>query len=140
MESKFPQPDSKPEEVLTGFVHGKRASALEERFARALDFFGMEYIFQYEVESAYSLPQEGKRLDFLVFDGGIGIPIEIGSAFVHDSPSNVEEERVRRDTLNPILALLGIHQLGDPQYEVPFDRPLDFADAKDLIAELFISA
>ena len=129
----------KPEELLTGYVRGKRASELEERFAIALDSFGMEYIFQYEVVSAYTLPDEGKRIDFIVFDGGLGIPIEIGASYFHASPSQQEEERIRQDTINPVLQLLGIWTLGDPQYQVPFDEPTSIERAKEIIAGMFLS-
>ena len=139
LENPFNRPVG-PEENLNGYVHGKKASALEERFAKALDFFGIEYIFQFEVESVYSLPGEGKLIDFIVFDGGLGIPVEIGASFVHDSPSKEELERVRQTIVNPILQLQGILPLGDPQYSVDFDRPLSFEDAKDIVSSMFISA
>ena len=133
-------PESFIQEELTGFVHGKRASELEERFANALEFFGIDFIFQFEVYTAYSLPQEAKQIDFVVFDGGLGIPIEIGARFVHGGGSRQAEDQRRRDEINPILLLQGILPLGDPLYEVPFDRPKSFEDAKEIVARLFISA
>jgi len=141
--SLFDRPYTAPEEILTGYVHGERASALEERFARALDFYGMTYRFQYEVHSVYSLPGEEKTLDFLVYEGGIAIPIEIGSAFVHDSPSKREEEAHRVSLINDVLPMLGIMQITDDAWPmgnyVPYDRPYDLADAKLLVADRFIS-
>ena len=134
----FDRPYSKPEEILSGFVHGERASVLEERFAIALDFYGLTYRFQYEVPSIYSLPNEGKQLDFIVFDGGIAWPVEIGSKFVHDSPSKKEEELARVSIINDILPMLGIMQITDDSY-VEFDRPFDIEDAKGIVAEMFIS-
>ena len=137
VEPGYDRPWPTPEEFLTGYVHGKRASALEERFAMALDFFGMTFIFQFEVDSAYSLPGEGKRIDFIIMTGGLGIPIEIGASFIHDSPSKKEEERARQAIINDILPLMGIQRLGDPLFEVEFDRPWSFEDAKDLVSKLF---
>jgi len=137
VEQGFDRPWKPPEEILTGYVHGVRASALEERFAKALDFFGLNYQFQFEVASIYSLPGEGKIIDFIVMPGGLGIPIEIGSSFVHDSPSKKEEERFRQSLINDILPLMGIQRLGDPLFEVEFDRPWDFEDAKQLVFNLF---
>jgi hypothetical protein len=137
--SKF-VPEANTKEVLTGFVHGRRASDLEERFAKALDFYGLDFIFQYEVATAYSLPNEGKKIDFIVFDGGLGIPIEIGASFVHDSPSKLEEERERQGLINPVLMAQGILPLGLEEYKVEFDRPKDFEDAKILARELFRNA
>ena len=135
----FVVPDNTAEEILIGYVHGKRASALEERFARALDFFGIEYIFQFQVDTAFTLPNEAKQIDFIVFDGGLGIPIEIGSGFVHDSASKKEEDKIRQDEINPILLLQGINPLGDELYQVNFGEPKSFEQAKDIVARLFIS-
>ena len=142
-DSIFDRPYTAPEEILTGYVHGERASALEERFAMALDFYGMTYRFQYEVHSVYSLPGEEKTLDFLVYEGGIAVPIEIGSAFVHDSPSKREEETYRVSLINDVLPMLGIMQITDDAWPmgsyVPYDRPFDLEDAKLLVADRFIS-
>ena len=41
--------------------------------------------------------------------------------------------------MNEILPLLGIHQLGDPLYQIPWDQPISFEQAKDIVSELFIS-
>lgn len=134
------QPISAPQEQLTGYVHGKKASKLEERFALALDFFGMEYIFQYEVDSAYNLPSDAKVIDFIVFDGGLGIPIEIGARFTHGTDSQAQEDQNRQQELNAILPNLGLLPLGLPEYEVELDHPTDFEDAKTIVSELFINA
>lgn len=130
--------ESKPEEMLTGYVHGERASVLEERYAIALDFFGLIYEFQYEIASMYSLPGEEKTIDFIVFDGGLAMPVEIGSRFVHGSPSKQEEEQARMNTVNEMLPMLGIQMLTDESY-LPFDRPTDLEDAKQLVASMFMS-
>jgi len=139
-EVKYFPASPKPEELLTGYVHGQKASDLEERLAIALDFFGISYIFQYDVVSAYTLPDEGKLIDFLVNDGGLWIPLEPGGGFFHRSPSQQEEERARQNTINPILMLMGIHPLGDPMYQIPFDRPTSIEDAKDIVSQMFLSA
>lgn len=138
MSARFDQPEPKPEEFLAGYVHGVRASALEERFARALDFFGLDYRFQFEVPSIYSLPGQEKTIDFLVYDGGIAFPIEIGSRFVHASPSEQEKERERTAQMNAVLPTLGIMQITDDSY-IPLDRPTSVEDAKDIVARLFYS-
>lgn len=138
IDAHFDRPESTPEEFLTGYVHGVRASVLEERFARALDFFGIDYRFQYEIPSIYSLPGEEKTIDFLVYDGGIAFPVEIGSLFVHGSPSNQEEERARIATINAVLPLLGIMSVTDDSY-VELDHPKSFEDAKDIVSSLFIN-
>ena len=139
-EVKYFPASPKPEELLTGYVHGKRASDLEERFALALQHFGMDFVFQFEVASAYSLPDEAKLIDFLVFDGGLGIPIEIGASFFHASPSDRELERERQNIINPILQLQGIIPLGDPLYQVEFDHPVSIEDAIEIVSRIFLSA
>lgn len=138
VEAIFDRPYGAPEEVLSGYVHGERASVLEERFAIALDFYGLTYRFQYEVPSIYSLPGEGKQLDFLVHDGGIAWPVEIGSKFVHDSPSKKEEEAARVSIINAILPMLGIMPITDDSY-LEFDRPWNVEDAKEIVSSMFFS-
>ena len=138
IEATFDRPYGAPEEILTGYVHGERASVLEERFAIALDFYGLTYRFQYEVPSIYSLPNEGKQLDFLVYDGGIAWPVEIGSKFVHDSPSKKEEEMVRVALINDVLPMLGIMPITDDSY-LEFDQPESVEIAKLIVARMFIS-
>lgn len=130
--------DGKPEEFLTGWVHGNRASALEERFAKALDFFGLTYSFEYVVPVAHGLPHEGKNIDFIVFDGGLAMPIEVGATFTHGRPSQEEAEGQRMAIINEVLPMLGIQYLTDESY-LPLDRPTDIEDAKDLVAQLFFS-
>jgi hypothetical protein len=130
---------SPPPEVLTGYVNGKEASKLEERFAMALDFYDLRYIFQYEVASAYSIPGEGKLIDFIVYDGGVPMPIEVGSAFVHKSPAEQQAELQRTQILNPILQAIGIQPFNEFSH-LPLDRPADLEDAKELVRSLFISA
>jgi hypothetical protein len=137
LEGTFQRPTSPPEEILSGYVHGKRASALEERYAKALEFYELEFSFRYEVPSIYSLPGEGKELDFVVWAGGLGIPVEVGASFVHDSPSKKEEERRREAIINDILPLIGISRINE-ETRIPFDRPYDFEDAKALVSQMFI--
>jgi len=139
-EVKYFPASPKAEEGLTGYVHGQKASDLEERLAIALDFYGIPFIFQFEVDSAYSLPSEGKLIDLLVNDGGLWIPLEPGGGFFHRSPSQQEEERARQNTINPILMLQGIHPLGDPLYTLNFDEPVSIEQAKEIISRMFLSA
>lgn len=54
------------DEGLTGYVHGSKASDLEERLARALDKRGLDYAFQVSIYTAYSLPDEEKKVDFVI--------------------------------------------------------------------------
>ena len=132
------RPMGTPEELLSGYVHGEKASKLEERFAIALDFFGLTYQFQYEVPSIYSLPGEEKNIDFLVYDGGIAWPIEVGASFVHDTTSEKDAELARTALINAILPMLGIMQITDDSY-IEYDKPESIEEAKDIVSSLFIS-
>lgn len=132
------RPTGAPEELLSGYVHGEKASKLEERFAMALDFFGLTYKFQYEVPSIYSLPGESKIIDFIVFDGGIAWPIEVGASFVHDTTSEKEAERARTGLINTVLPMLGIMQITEDSY-IQYDKPDTIEEAKDIVSKLFIS-
>ena len=137
---KLQQPAPPTGETLTGFVHGHDASALEERFAAALDFYNIPYIFQFAVYSAYSIPGEERVIDFVVQDAGLQIPVEPGAVFLHASPAQRAIDEQRQAILNPILMAMGIQPLGDSLYEIPPDRPTSIEDAKALVAELFVSA
>ena len=123
------------QEILTGFVNGKTASDLEERFANALEEVGLDYIFQYIVETAYTLPDEGKKVDFVVNDGGTEVAVEPGASFIHGTQSEKERSRQREAIINPILALRGI----GPIIMLPLDRPSSAEDARELVAEVFVS-
>ena len=116
-------------------MNNERASALEERFAIALRQLGFTFIFQYTVNTPFQLPGEGNKIDFIVWDGGVGYPIEPGASFIHKSPSQQEEANLRDAILNDVLAASGFQPI---QY-LPFDRPRSVDDAVELIRELFIT-
>ena len=131
--------DVAAKEILSGFVQGLSASDLEERLALALDEFGVKYTFQFEVDSAYSLPSEGRLIDFVINDAGTFIPLEPGATFTHGTPSQKERDRARQQVLNPILQSMGIVPLGTLQYELPLDRPTSVEDARRLLSEMLVS-
>lgn len=124
------------EEALSGFVNDLRASALEERFAIALRLLGFQFIFQYQISTPFQLPGEGNKVDFIVFDAGIGYPLEIGASFVHKSPAKQEEDRVRDAIVNDVLIAQGFQ----PVQRLPLDRPVSVEDALELIRDLFVGA
>lgn len=70
------------QEVLTGSVHGLKASKLEERLAKALDFHEIDYEFRrttlHRGEPGY------KELDFLIYSryGNFGVSVQ-DTTFVH---------------------------------------------------------
>lgn len=121
-------------EVLTGYVRGQQASDLEERFARALVEAGLDFVFQYEVYSAYNLPGEEQTIDFVIYSFGNPIPIETGSEFIHGHPSRREKDRARDQVLNEIIRYWGWQEI----VRLEFDHPTDVDDAREIVRELFL--
>ena len=136
LEPTPPLAERAEEEILLGFVHGKKASALEERFARALDESRLQFIFQYPVYSAYSIPGEERKIDFMVFDGPILIPVEPKGGFIHQSPSRRAEDARRTQVLNEALRRIGIRDI----IELKSDEPRDMDSAREIVRSLFIRA
>jgi hypothetical protein len=90
-------------EVLSGFVHGKEASDLEERFARALDKLHYSYSFEYEVLSNTGVPGEENQIDFVVEHEGTH-PIEVDGAFVHKGAAQKAKDKLRDALLDDKLS------------------------------------
>jgi hypothetical protein len=90
-------------EVLSGFVHGKEASDLEERFARALDKLRYSYSFEYEVLSNTGLPGEENQIDFVIDHEGVH-PVEVDGFFVHKSATQKAKDALRDAVLNESLS------------------------------------
>lgn len=77
-------------EVLAGSVQGKKASAGEERFARALQSMSVDgYYFRMAVGAERNLPG-WKELDFLVIKGGMYYAFEVDTAFTHRNKQNAD--------------------------------------------------
>ncbi len=87
---------------LNGWVHGKKASDLEERFARALNKLALEYWFQVKVYVATSPPGGGKRVDFAV-DLGIWYPVEVDGPLGHSTAAQQGRDEVREMLLNAVF-------------------------------------
>ncbi len=133
LDPDYVTPTAAAAEILTGYVRGQQASDLEERFAFALDQAGLDYVFQYEVYSAFSLPGEESVIDFIVYDGGTPYPVETGSLFIHGHPSRIESDRSRDQILNEILRFRGFQEI----IRLKFDHPEDRDDAQEIVRELF---
>jgi hypothetical protein len=103
---KFREKEPATPEGLTGFIRGRRASSLEERFARALDKAGQidEYWFDVLVRTPFTLPGQENRVDFFVWIGRVLHPIEIDGGFVHKSAEAKSDDLKRDAILNPIIA------------------------------------
>lgn len=91
-------------ENLTGFVRGKKASDIEERFGRALDKNQRvsNYLFQVSYIAGMNLPGE-IRLDFLVFSGGTEWPIQIDGEFAHKTAAQKAEDAIKDAILDDFL-------------------------------------
>lgn len=84
------------------YIQGKPASDLEANAAVGLDANGLDYTFQYFVETAYTLPGEEKEVDFMVWQDR-GYPVEIDGNWTHKSAEQQEYDRVRDNQINDAL-------------------------------------
>jgi hypothetical protein len=92
---------------LSGFVKGKRASDLEERFARGLSQAGLKFSFQNKISLDSSLPGQEKVIDFIV-DLGWRYPVEIDGVIAHRTAAQQGKDLVREILLNHSLLRRGI--------------------------------
>lgn len=111
-------------EVLTGQVNGMKASAGEERFARALSKITAidGFQFRYTIGAPRGLPG-WKELDFVVVKGGILYGIEVDTAFTH-------RDKKASDALHDAIALKELAKLGYQLHPViiHLDGESDLAD------------
>lgn len=62
-----PRPEAnKTDEGLTGLVRGEKASDLEERLARAFYKLKIPFDFQVEIRTRTSMPNEDRKVDFVI--------------------------------------------------------------------------
>lgn len=94
------------QEGLTGMVNGREASDLEERFARALRKFKLDFTFQYEVLTAVGIPGQENQVDFMVWTGQPR-PVEIDGDFVHKSAGQRMKDQERDALVSQALAPYG---------------------------------
>jgi hypothetical protein len=119
-------------ERLTGFVHGKEASDLEERFANALDKLHYSYMFEYEVLSNIGVPGEENQIDFIVFHEGTW-PIEVDGMWVHHSSAQKAKDKLRDALLDEALSKDGWEQIR----RVPGSDLESQDDADTVVREIF---
>lgn len=104
-----PQLDNGDEpELLSGKVQDLQASAIEERFAKALDKQQIPYYFRFTFGAPRGLPG-WFELDFLPLKNGIFYPIEVDSAFSH-------RQKQRADVLHDARVLAELSKLGFPYF------------------------
>jgi hypothetical protein len=95
-------------EGLTGYVHGLKASDLEERSARSLNDLDVDFTFQFEVTTAFTLPGEERKVDFIVHDGA-SYAYEIDEVdFIHRGAEAIQEDLIRDVLIDEKLEKLGV--------------------------------
>jgi len=121
------------QEILVGWVQGKRATDIEERFARALDK-SLE-IDSYEFQPSYvagrNLPGE-IRLDFMVY-AGLSYPFQLDGTYAHKTAQQKYEDAIKDAILDSILTPRGVQ----PVKRIPGDELETQEEADELVAELF---
>jgi hypothetical protein len=99
--------DAKP--ILKGgTIQGKKATAPELQWAKALEKAQIPYIFQFEVPTSYSLPGRGKMVDFIV-DGKWAD--EIDGEIAHKGISQRAQDQQRDILLSDNLHALGVNDI-----------------------------
>ena len=119
-------------EQLTGAVHGKKASDLEERWARAEKRAERSFIFQYFVQTPFTLPGKEREIDFMDTEE-VWQPIEIDGTYTHKTGTQKAKDKVRDAILNLELQKQGIL----PIIRIPGDDIPTPEDADRVLREIF---
>lgn len=106
--SPSPQRTSKPSEPAAYSVQGKRASALEWAFARALDQRQRSYIYEYEITTGWQIPGQENKIDFVV-DGNR--PFEIDGEIAHKHPDDKAKDKARDAVIDDMMTRRGWEQI-----------------------------
>jgi hypothetical protein len=121
------------DENLSGFVNGEPASKIEERFAIALRKRRLDFDFQYNVWTAYSLPTQDRVVDFVVYLPPPQ-PIEVDGEIAHKTVADKEADRVRDGVIDEEMA-----RYNWPPIKRVRGDDLQKQDAADLIIrEMFV--
>jgi hypothetical protein len=99
-----------PEEVLTGMIGDMKASAPEERLAKALNKSNKEYEFRYTMGAPRNKPG-WFEVDFIVMNHGIAHAIEVDTEFTH-------RQKQRADVLHDARVLKALQGRGVMAYPV----------------------
>lgn len=95
-------------EALSGSVQGVKASAPEERLAKALDGQRTSYQFRYTVGAPRGLPG-WKEVDFIIAAFSQYFAVEVDTAFTH-------REKGRADVLHDAIVLHELKKEGMPMF------------------------
>lgn len=126
----------KPKETFTKVIQGKKASDLEERFARALDKLGYGYTFRYQISqfggSENLVNTTGTvEVDFLVSKNGLLQPVQVDGEIAHYKAAWQREKDAQKD----LKANEFFQQYGAlPLVRIPF-WDLDTQDRANLVTK-----
>ena len=98
---------------LTGWVHGKEASDLEERFYRGVRNTGIsdeDIHYDVPVRVTAGMRLEEKKVDFMI-DLGVMQPVEVDGYIGHHTSAQQGYDQVRETLLNAEFRKRGIHPL-----------------------------
>ena len=121
--------DQKP---LTGWVHGKRATDIEERFARGLTSMKLEFRFQVPFFTRLTILGHEKVVDFVV-ENGFLYPIEVDGPVWHTIGTERGKDDVREILLNEVFRSIGHMSL----QRVAWWRLETQAMADEVVGEMF---
>lgn len=100
------------EEGLTGYVQGRQASELEERYAKALDKNDnvRGYDFQFIVTPPTQIPGQSNLIDFMI-DAGLRYPVEVDGDWVHKTAAQKDKDAQRDAILDEYLKRFNIEPI-----------------------------
>ena len=96
------------QDPVGGVIQGKKAYSTEVMWAKAIHSTGHDFIFQYEVETAYTLPGQEKQVDFLV-DGRYAD--EVDGEIGHKTESQKNKDLIRDIQINNVLQQYGVNPI-----------------------------
>jgi hypothetical protein len=98
---------------LTGWIHGKEASDLEERFYRGVKNTGIldeDIHFDVQVRVTSGMRKVEKKVDFMI-DIGVIQPVEVDGYIGHSTAAQQGYDQVRESLLNAEFRKRGIRSL-----------------------------
>ena len=125
--------------LLSGMVKGKKASDLEEVFARALDKTDSVQWWQFRNHYGAPMGQVGSiELDFLVYTG-TSYPVQIDGDWIHRSAEAKAHDLLQDARLNAILQPRGAMPVERiPGYKLQDGREASQDKADRIVEEMFV--
>jgi hypothetical protein len=133
------------EEVLSGQIHGMKASDIEERAARALDKLAAPYDFRVRISSdvlgqrrltrEFANVRGEIELDFIVELNGRVVPIFVDGSISHFfTPAQAEADKIKTNAANEFGSRMGWHEA----VRIPFWQLQDQDTADRTIRNIFL--